>query len=84
MEYRKLPHGQEEISVLGLGSSSIGGAGEKEIASAAEMALEKGVNYFDLASGDDKPFPVYGKVFSGLRDKIYYQVLFGAEYTTGA
>ena len=32
MEYRKLPHGGEKISVLGLGSSSIGGSGEKEIA----------------------------------------------------
>ena len=48
MEYRKLPHGEENISVLGLGSSSIGGAGEKEIAQAAEMAVENGINYFDL------------------------------------
>ena len=83
MEYRKLPHGEEMISVLGLGSSSIGGAGEKEIAQAAEMAVENGINYFDLASGDDKPFPVYGQVFSGLRDKVYYQIHFGADYTTG-
>ena len=83
MEYRKLPHGEEKISILGLGSSSIGGAGEKEIAKAAEMAVENGINYFDLASGDDKPFPVYGQVFSGLRDKVYYQIHFGADYTTG-
>ena len=83
MEYRKLPHGEEMISVLGLGSSSVGGAGEKEIAQAAEMAVENGINYFDLASGDDKPFPVYGQVFSGLRDKVYYQIHFGADYTTG-
>ena len=83
MEYRKLPHGEEMISVLGLGSSSIGGAGEKEIAQAAEMAVENGINYFDLASGDDKPFPVYGQVFSGLRDNVYYQIHFGADYTTG-
>ena len=83
MEYRKLPHGEENISVLGLGSSSIGGAGEKEIAQAAEMAVENGINYFDLASGDDKPFSVYGQVFSGLRDKVYYQIHFGADYTTG-
>ena len=45
MEYRKLPHGEEMISVLGLGSSSIGGAGEKEIAQVAEMAVENGINY---------------------------------------
>ena len=71
MEYRKLPHGGEKISVLGLGSSSIGGSGEKEIAPAAEMAVEKGIHYFYLASGDDKPFSVYGPIFYGLRDKVY-------------
>ena len=32
MQYRKLPKGTEEISVIGLGSSAIGEAGEKEIA----------------------------------------------------
>ena len=43
MEYRKLPHGEEKISVLGLGSSSIGGAGEKEIQSKkiGEMVMER-------------------------------------------
>lgn len=28
MEYRKLPHGEEQISVIGFGTSSIGAAGE--------------------------------------------------------
>ena len=32
MEYRKLPHGGEEISVLGLGTSALCSAGEEEIA----------------------------------------------------
>ena len=41
MEYRKLPHGEEKISVLGLGSSSIGGSGEKKIARAAEMSTSE-------------------------------------------
>ena len=34
MEYRKLPRGGENISILGLGTSSIGMAGEKEIEAA--------------------------------------------------
>ena len=42
MEYRKLPHGEEQISILGLGSSSIGMAGEKEIAATVELALDEG------------------------------------------
>ena len=41
MEYRKLPHGEEQISILGLGSSSIGMAGEKEIQATVELALER-------------------------------------------
>ena len=30
MEYRKLPKGEEQISVIGLGNSSMGASGEKE------------------------------------------------------
>ncbi len=47
MDYRKLPHGEEEISVIGLGTSSIGAAGDKEIEAVMTLALEKGINYFD-------------------------------------
>lgn len=49
MDYRKLPHGEEEISVIGLGTSSIGAAGDKEIEAVMTLALEKGINYFDQA-----------------------------------
>ena len=60
MEYRKLPRGTEEIGVIGLGTSSIGAAGEKEAERALDFALENGINYFDLASGDAVPFPALG------------------------
>ena len=56
MQYRKLPRGEEQISILGLGTSSIGKAGEKEIEATAALALERGVNFFDLASADAAPF----------------------------
>ena len=63
MEYRKLPHGEEQISVIGLGNSSLTSqVGEKEIQATVEMALESGVNYFDMAKssalspGSWKPF----------------------------
>ena len=56
MQYRKLPKGTEEISVIGLGSSAIGEAGEKEIAETFLMAIENGINYFDMASADEAPF----------------------------
>ncbi len=83
MEYRRLPKGEEKISVLGLGTSSLGAAGEREMTEALELAVENGINYFDMASADAAPFPVYGKVLSGCRKDIFYQIHFGAEYRTG-
>ena len=83
MEYRKLPKGSECISILGLGTSSIGMAGEKEIEAAMTMALEAGINFFDMASADAAPFPAYGKAIAGMREKIYFQIHFGADYRSG-
>ncbi len=83
MEYRNLPHGNEQIGVIGIGTSSVGASGEKETAAVMELALEKGVNYFDLASSDAVPFTALGAAAAGVREKIYYQVHFGADYATG-
>lgn len=83
MEYRKLPKGTEEISILGLGNSSMGEAGEKEIEAAVSMAVENGINYFDMAAADSAPFAPFGRAVKGCRDKVYFQIHFGAEYTTG-
>lgn len=84
MEYRKLPHGEEQFSVIGLGNSSLTSqVGEKEIQATVEMALESGVNYFDMAAGDAAPFAAYGKALAGCREKAYLQVHFGADYHTG-
>ena len=30
MEYRKLPHGDEQISIIGMGNSSLGVSGEED------------------------------------------------------
>lgn len=83
MEYRKLPRGGENISILGLGTSSIGMTGEKEIEAAMAMALEAGINFFDMASADAAPFPAYGKAIAGVREKLYFQIHFGANYQGG-
>lgn len=83
MEYRKLPKGTENISIIGLGNSSLGEAGEKEAQAAVELALENGVNFFDMAAGDARPFAAYGRAAAGCRGKVYYQVHFGADYRTG-
>ena len=83
MKYRKLPHGNEQISIIGLGSSSIGASGEEETEKTVAMALENGINYFDMAAGDATPFPAYGRAVSGCRDKVYFQIHFGADYRSG-
>lgn len=84
MEYRKLPHGNEKISVIGLGSSSIGAAPEEEIVRTVRTAMEAGINYFDLAAGHAAVFPAYGKAFAGKREQVCLQIHFGANYVTGA
>ncbi|HIZ56476.1 MAG TPA: aldo/keto reductase [Firmicutes bacterium] len=83
MEYRQLPHGNEQISVLGLGTSSIGMAGDKEIEATMTMALENGITYFDMASADAAPFPAFGRALAGQRQNVYFQIHFGANYQGG-
>lgn len=83
MEYRQLPHGGEKISVLGLGTSSIGAADEHEIEATMVMALENGINYFDMASANAAPFPAFGRALAGRRSDVLLQIHFGANYEGG-
>lgn len=83
MKYRKLPKGDELISIIGIGGSSINTPSEKEIEETVLMAVDNGVNFFDIALSDAKPFKPYGRAFEGCRDKVYLQVHFGANYETG-
>ena len=83
MEYRILPHGGEKIGVIGMGSSVIGAQPEEEIIAAVRAAYESGVNYFDMAGGHAAIFAAYGKALQGIRDKVYLQIHFGADYTSG-
>lgn len=83
MQYRKLPRGTEQISVLGIGTSSIQASNEKEIEKIITAAMENGINYFDMASSEAKPFAAYGRAIKGMRDKAYFQIHFGANYETG-
>ncbi|HIS45449.1 MAG TPA: aldo/keto reductase [Candidatus Scatomorpha merdigallinarum] len=83
MEYRKLPRGDEMVSVLGLGNSSMGESGEYETEASVSLALENGINYFDMATADATPFAAFGRAVGSMREKVYYQVHFGALYDTG-
>ena len=45
--------------------------------------MENGINYFDMASSEAKPFAAYGRAIKGMRDKAYFQIHFEANYETG-
>lgn len=83
MEYRKLPHGGEAVSVIGMGSSVVGAQKEADIIKTVRHALDCGVNYFDMAGGHAAIFPAYGKALEGRRKDAMLQVHFGADYTGG-
>lgn len=58
MEYRKLPHGEEMISVIGLGTSVIGESSVDNVVETVTYALDHGINYIDMAGGHAAIFPV--------------------------
>lgn len=83
MIYRKLPHGDEQISVIGMGTSVVGEASEKNVVETITYALDQGINYIDLAGGHAAIFPGIGKALEGRRKDAMLQVHFGADYTSG-
>ncbi len=80
MEYRKLPHGEERISVLGLGMGGIQGSSDAEIEKVIRKAIEHGINFFDLCGGGKNVYAPFGRAIAGNREKIYVQMHFGAVY----
>ncbi len=83
MEYRKLPHGAEQISVIGLGTSVVGEHSVQNVVETVTFALDSGVNYIDLAGGHAAIFPGIGEALAGRRKDAYLQLHFGADYTSG-
>ena len=80
MEYRKLPRGNEKISTLGLGMGGIQASSEQEIRAVIEKAVDNGINFFDLCAGGKKVYEPFGNAIENGRDKVHFQVHFGAVY----
>lgn len=82
MEYRKLPHGlsHETFSVLGLGMGGIQNCSDKEIEQVICTALQNGINFFDLCGGAKNVYKPFGRAIAGQRDKVFFQMHFGAVY----
>ena len=83
MIYRKLPHGDEMISILGMGTSVVGEHSVENVIKTVTYALNHGINYIDLAGGHASIFPGIGKALEGRRKEVMLQLHFGADYTSG-
>ena len=75
MEYRKLPHGDEQISIIGLGNSSLGALGEAEAEKTVAMAVENGINYFDMVGGDATLSPLMAGLFPAAGTKCSFRFI---------
>lgn len=83
MKYRINRKTGDRISEIGIGSSYMYEAGMDEAVRALRRAYEGGINYFDLAAGHGDSFPIYGSALHDVRENIFYQIHFGADYTNG-
>ena len=79
MRYRINQKTQDKISEIGLGSAYMPQTPLKEAIPALRRAYEGGINYYDLAAGDGKAFPMYGEAFADVRKSILYQIHFGVK-----
>lgn len=80
MEYRKLPHGDENIGVLGIGMGCLENTPDDEIVAIVTKAIEHGVNYFDMCAGGANVYKPFGEAIRPCRDKVYFPIHFGAVY----
>lgn len=83
MKYRINKRTGDKISEIGLGSAYLFEAGMDEGVRALHAAYDGGINYYDLAAGDGASFPIFGEAFKGIRDKVMFQIHFGADYSKG-
>ena len=83
MNYRLNRRTGDRISEIGFGSAYLFEAGMEEGVRALQTAVEGGINYFDLAAGDAKAFPIWSEALSPVRKKVLFQIHFGADYSKG-
>ena len=83
MKYRINRRTGDKISEIGMGTAYMYEAGMDEAVRALRTAYEGGVNYFDLAAGHGKAFPIWGEALGDVRRDVLYQIHFGADYAKG-
>lgn len=83
MKYRILPKSKEKISIIGLGAAYIHEGSTEETDKTLNMAIDNGINYFDMAPAVLSPYESYARAFEGRRNKVMTQMHFGAYYKDG-
>lgn len=83
MKYRVNRRTGDRISEIGMGTAYISEAGMEEGVRTVRKAYEAGINYFDLAAGDGLAFPIFGEALGNVRENVFYQIHFGADYSAG-
>ena len=68
------------IGTLGLGMGGIQSAPPEEIEAVVSQAIENGINFFDLCAGGASVYEPFGRAIRGKREKVYFQLHFGAVY----
>ncbi len=81
MKYRINRRTGDKISEIGMGTAYVVEADKKEAVRTVRRAFEGGINYFDLAASDGTVFSTFEEALSDVRDKVMYQIHFGADYS---
>ncbi|MBO4887716.1 MAG: aldo/keto reductase [Firmicutes bacterium] len=84
MKYRVNRKTGDRISEIGMGTAYLHETEKAEAVRTVRYAFEYGINYFDLACSDGIIFKIFGEALHDVRDKVMYQIHFGADYTKGA
>lgn len=83
MQMRKLPQGDEQISVIGLGLG-IAKPGVDDVSGLVAGALERGINYFDLCCAYEGSYALLKAPFAEVpRSSFFTQLHLGATYKNG-
>lgn len=84
MEYRQLPRGgeNEKFSALGLGMGGIQQSSDGEIERTIRLAIENGINFFDLCAGAKKVYQPFGRAIAGKREDVFIHNCVSGRFTT--
>ena len=79
-----MPRGGEKIGAIGMGASVIGAKPEAEIIATVRGAVDARRELISIWRAVTRPFsPPTARRLRAVREKVYLQVHFGADYTSG-